>query len=92
MKMAINYCIKHDILKEILEANASEVVSMLLTEWNWDDAKQVWWEEGREEGEIKVLELIEQGYTVEQVKAKLSLKTDTAHQTKKTPPCGTALD
>ncbi len=30
---------------------------MLLTEWNWDDAKEVWQEEakeeGRREGEIK---------------------------------------
>ena len=23
---------------------------MLLTEWNWNDAKQVWYEEGIEEG------------------------------------------
>jgi predicted transposase/invertase (TIGR01784 family) len=23
---------------------------MLMTEWNWDDAKEVWFEEGREEG------------------------------------------
>ena len=23
---------------------------MLLTEWNWDDAKEVWQEEAREEG------------------------------------------
>jgi hypothetical protein len=54
----------------------------LLEEWNWDTAKVVWQrearEEGREEGEIKVLELMEQGYTPEQIKAKLSLKTETA--------------
>ena len=23
---------------------------MLLTEWNWDDAKEVWYEEGMEKG------------------------------------------
>jgi flagellar biosynthesis/type III secretory pathway protein FliH len=61
---------------------------MLLTEWNWDDAKEVWFEEGREEGlaegreeglaegreEVQnlVLELMEQGYTAEQIKAKLA--------------------
>jgi len=22
---------------------------MLMTEWNWDDARQVWYEEGKEE-------------------------------------------
>ncbi|GHT64106.1 hypothetical protein FACS1894110_03140 [Spirochaetia bacterium] len=82
MKMAINYCIKHDIMKEFFEANASEVVNMLLTEWNWDDAKEVWQEEAREEGEKigenKVLELMEQGYTPEQIKTKLSTRTETA--------------
>ncbi|MCL2834732.1 MAG: hypothetical protein FWD78_16295 [Treponema sp.] len=38
---------------------------MLLTEWNWDDAKQVWREEGREEGMEKGMEKgIEQGREV----------------------------
>jgi hypothetical protein len=32
------YCRDHDILKGFLEANASEVMNMLMTEWNWDDA------------------------------------------------------
>jgi hypothetical protein len=58
-------------MKDFFEANASEVVNMLLTEWNWDDAKAVWWEEGREEGENRVLELVKQGYTPEQIEAKL---------------------
>jgi hypothetical protein len=40
---------------------------MLLTEWNWDNAKVVWWEEG----ENRVLELVRQGYTPEQIEAKL---------------------
>ena len=44
------YCRDHDILKEFLEANASEVVNMLMTEWNWDDALAVRYEEGLEEG------------------------------------------
>jgi hypothetical protein len=56
MKMAVRYCIEHDILKEFLEANASEVMNMLMTEWNWDDAKEVWQAEAREEGLEKGLE------------------------------------
>jgi hypothetical protein len=56
MKMAVRYCIAHDILKDFLEANASEVVNMLMTEWNWDDAKEVWQAEAREEGLSKGLE------------------------------------
>ena len=83
MKLAIQYCIRHDILKEILEAHASEVVNMLLTEWNLDDAKEVWWEEGRKEGEEKgekkmlheVLELLKQGYSADQIEAELSTRT-----------------
>jgi hypothetical protein len=84
MKLAVQYCIKNDIMKEFFEANASEVVNMLLTEWNWDDAKVVWQEEAREEGREEGLEegleegreekaqellaLIEKGYSVEQLK------------------------
>jgi flagellar biosynthesis/type III secretory pathway protein FliH len=56
MRKAVKYCRDHDILKEFLEANASEVMNMLLTEWNWDDAKQVWFEEGMEEGLEKGME------------------------------------
>ena len=41
---------KHDILKEFLETHSTEVINMLYTEWNWDDAKEVWCEEAREEG------------------------------------------
>jgi len=38
VKQAVKYCRDHDILKEFMEANSSEVFNMLLTEWNWDDA------------------------------------------------------
>ena len=78
MKMAIQYCIEHDIMKDFFEANASEVVNMLLTEWNWDDALAVRWEEGVEKGENKksreLLALIEQGYSIEQLKSVLTLQ------------------
>jgi predicted transposase/invertase (TIGR01784 family) len=50
IKKAVNYCQKHDILKEFLELHASEVLNMLYTEWNWDDALAVSREEGREDG------------------------------------------
>jgi predicted transposase YdaD len=52
MKKAVIYCRDHDILKEFLEKNSSEVMNMLLTEWNFDDAKQVWFEEGMEKGRV----------------------------------------
>jgi hypothetical protein len=50
LKMTINSCIHKGILREFLEEHSSEVRNMLLTEWNWDDAKEVWQEEARETG------------------------------------------
>jgi hypothetical protein len=47
-------------------------MNMLLDEWNWDEAKEVWREEVQEEERNRLLELIDQGYTMEQLKAKLS--------------------
>ena len=50
IKQAVKYCRDHDILKEFMEKNSSEVFNMLLNEWNWDDALAVSREEGIEEG------------------------------------------
>ena len=50
IKRAVNYCSENDILKEFLEQNATEVINMLITEWNMDDALAVRFEEGLEEG------------------------------------------
>ncbi|MDR3236902.1 MAG: hypothetical protein LBT84_00185, partial [Spirochaetia bacterium] len=65
-----------------LEANASEVLNMLMTEFNLDDAKAVWQEEamekgielGEAKGEAKVLELLRQGYSLDEIEAKLKLQ------------------
>ena len=50
MTRAIRYCRDNDILKEFLEKNGTEVINMLMTEWNMDDALAVRYEEGKEEG------------------------------------------
>jgi predicted transposase/invertase (TIGR01784 family) len=50
VEKAVPYCKKHDILKELMEKHAKEIMSMLTTEWNWDTAKKVWQDEAREEG------------------------------------------
>ena len=66
IKKAVRYCLENDILKDFLEQNATEVMNMLLTEWNWDDAKQVWREEGREEGrEVVARNAIAKGVPLE---------------------------
>jgi hypothetical protein len=46
----VQYCKKHDILKELIDKHAKEIMSMLTTEWNWDTAKRVWQDEARDEG------------------------------------------
>jgi len=50
VKQAVKYCRDHDILKEFMEKNSSEVFNMLFNEWNWDDAIAVNRQEAREEG------------------------------------------
>jgi predicted transposase/invertase (TIGR01784 family) len=50
IKKAITYCVEHDILKDFLETNASEVLDMLITERTTEKWGEVCWEEGREKG------------------------------------------
>jgi flagellar biosynthesis/type III secretory pathway protein FliH len=80
----VKECIERGILKDFLENHAGEVINMLMTEWNWEDALAVhreegWedgWEKGREDGWEKgqnmVLELMRQGYSAGQIEAKLA--------------------
>jgi hypothetical protein len=49
MKKAVNWCIEHGVLPEFLKTNGSEVVNMLLTEWNMDKALEVRGREAWEE-------------------------------------------
>ena len=81
VRKAIKYCRKHDILKEFLELHAGEVLSMLMTEWNLDDALAVRFEEGIEEGiersqEIIALNLLAKGSTPEFVSEITGLDMD----------------
>jgi hypothetical protein len=77
---AVRSCVKDGILVDFLEEHGSEVMNMLLEEWNLDEAKEVWQEEAREEAIEKtreearnqILELIKRGYTTEQIAAKLT--------------------
>ena len=50
IREAIKYCQKHDILTEFLKLHAAEVLSMLMTEFNLDDALAVRYEDGLEDG------------------------------------------
>jgi hypothetical protein len=46
IKNTVEYCMKHDIMVPYLESNGSEVMNMLITEFNVDE----YYEVGREEG------------------------------------------
>ena len=75
VKAAIKYCSRYDILKEFLEIHASEVLNMLLTEWNTEDALAVRFEEGIEKGREETLDLIAQGYSIDEIRERLMYKT-----------------
>jgi hypothetical protein len=45
--------VRNGILAGFLGEHGSEVMNMLLEEWNLDEAKEVWFEEGWETAEAK---------------------------------------
>jgi len=75
IKAAVKYCQNNAILKEFLEVHGSEVLNMLLTEWNTEDAIAYAREEGREEGIDIVLDLLDQGFSIGEIKQRLTQKT-----------------
>jgi hypothetical protein len=78
MKSAIKYCIEHNILKQFLERNSSEVFNMLLTEWNLDDAKVAWREEAREETQEEIARnALAEGLSIETVQKITGLNMET---------------
>jgi hypothetical protein len=78
VEAAIKSCVERNILVYFLEKHASEVLNMLFTEWNWDDAKQVWQEEAREERDNEILDLINKGYTLADIEKYLREQTRSA--------------
>ena len=58
LNMAIDYCIDHDILAEFLRKYRSEVLGMLLEEFDVKKYERTIREEGREEGREQERELI----------------------------------
>jgi predicted transposase/invertase (TIGR01784 family) len=72
VKEAVKYCEKHGILKEFLKHHAAEVLGMLFTEWNLEDALAVAREEALEDGfekghEEGMAEGLEEGRTDEKL-------------------------
>jgi len=89
MERAIKWCIAQNKLKKFLETHSTEVINMLFNEWNLEDALVVEREEGREEGigigvikgrerrDVEILNLINSGYSLEDLKKTLTTSTST---------------
>jgi hypothetical protein len=75
VEAAIKSCVERKILVYFLESHASEVLNMLFTEWNLDDAIAVAREEALEDGMEKVFSLLEQGVSLSEAKEKLGLNS-----------------
>jgi hypothetical protein len=73
-KKAVIYCRDHEILKEFLEKNATEVMNMLMTEWKMEDALAFRFEEGIEKVTRNVLA---QGISPEMIHAITGLDIET---------------
>lgn len=63
MESAIDYCIGHGILEDILSEHRAEVIAVFLTEYDaqahMEMEREEWTEKGREEGrEIQVVNLV----------------------------------
>jgi len=82
MKKTVRYCREHDILREFLEQNGTEVMNMLMTEWKMEDALEVRFEEGMEKGMEKGKEEIarnalSEGFSIEIVQKITGLDMET---------------
>jgi len=78
VKKAIKYCSKHGIMKDYLEIHGSEVLNMILEEWNTEDAIAFAHEEGREERDKEIAcNLLLEGSTPEFVQKITGLNFET---------------
>ena len=81
---AIDYCVENGILVEYLKSNGSEVRNMLFTEFNLEDAKQVWFEEGREEKGLKIAQaMFAEGFNLETIFRITGIPLETLKETLK---------
>jgi len=81
VEAAIKSCVERNILVYFLEKHASEVLNMLFTEWNLDDAIAVAKEEALEDGidigRNEILYLIKKGYTLADIENHFRRETST---------------
>ena len=78
IKKAIKYCSKHGIMDQFLEIYGSEVLNMILTEWNMEDAIAFAREEEREEKTLEIaMNALAEGLSPEIIKKITGLDLET---------------
>ena len=58
IRRAVNFCLDNNIMRDYLLKHSEEVFDMLALEWNLDDAKQAWFEDGLEQGREQGIESV----------------------------------
>ncbi len=78
---AIQRCIDENVMKDYLLKKREEFFSMLDLQWNFDDAKQTWLEQGIEQGiktgvEFVAINMIQAGLPFDQIQKFTQLSLD----------------
>jgi hypothetical protein len=75
VEVAVKYCIENNILKDFLKKHGSEVYNMLFEEISVEEIVAVRCEEAREEGREeerdKIMTMLSQGLSVEEIRQQL---------------------
>ncbi|MCL2156177.1 MAG: Rpn family recombination-promoting nuclease/putative transposase [Leptospirales bacterium] len=71
IKLAVDGCLKKNILTDVFKENAPEVIEMIKLEYTLKDAIKFARKEGKAEGQNYVMELMAQGLSYEEIKKKI---------------------
>ena len=78
IKSAVKYCIENNVLKEFLMEHGADVEDLLFAEYNFETHLDTRYREGQEDGiekrDAEILQLIKQGWTLDQIKEHLEQK------------------
>ena len=65
---AVKFCLANGIMGDYLVEHSEEVFDMLALEWNLDDAKQAWFEDGMEQGlESVAIKMLRRGKPFDEI-------------------------
>ena len=81
VKKSIRYCESHDLMADYFKKHESEVFDMISFEWNTTRAKEVAFQEGREEGRVETAKQMTNQFVLSllQNKAPMKLITESTH-------------